>query len=120
MATTRYNGAKALTLVIVIYIALIPAVFDLQANKAYAVSATEFEHLRSKYTTTHDVLIHDGPDFRASLESVWIRKYTLKTAIKQEFAHQSPSLVPRWYQPDDDVYFYLQRRSFIHYVYPFL
>jgi hypothetical protein len=110
----------AVSALAVIYMALIPALFDLREDPAYLMSNEDYAQAHEHYVAQYDVLIHDGPLFTASLESAPARSEQLRQAMRRDHGHKRLAAIPRWYEHERDYYYVTQRSSWVHVLYPFM
>lgn len=103
----------------IIYVALIPVVFDLTLDRAAVLSDADYAKAYHYYTTHYPIAVCDGPGLSVSLATLDHRTALLETTMRTAMDTRHVGLVPRWYSPHVDYYLAIQRRSFIHSVYPF-
>ena len=120
---TIFNKRRLMTsfiLTAVIYLAFIPAAFDLTEQKAFILDTSEYDEQKFYFYNNYDVLIHDGPGLNESITTLPARVGQLNGGISRKNLGKSLSFVPRWYKNSADHYYSIQKRSFLHFLYPFL
>jgi hypothetical protein len=114
------KGCFGTLFLLVVYAAGIPVFFDLPRDRALLLSAKQFESETTYLRKNFDTQIHDGPAFQNSLLTLGDRIHCAEQEMLSRNRTSRFSFVPRWYQPERDFYLNIQRRSFVHSLYPFL
>lgn len=120
MHINRSRIGLGLLMLVVIYVALIPAFFDLSLGHAAILSDADYAKAYHYYATRYDISVHDGPGLNQSLELLGRRIELLDNAMRTAMDTKRWGLIPRWYNPHADYYIAIQRQSFIHLLYPFV